>query len=150
MFDEQFGTVRSFACVYPRELFDYLGVVDFMDYGTLFNVPSNASHYLDLSYGDWRTDKSNKEFHWQTDYKSMVEDFELNPFRNMKRIWVMTDSIKGEVKDGSFFKDKLIEGYKIFPIVIDEKRNIVDGRKRLGAYRELGIPMVEAYVSTTL
>lgn len=144
MFDHDFTmTVRFIPCVLPAQIFDNLEQIDFMDYGVEFNVP--PKEYLTLQYGDWETDKTKEQFHWQTDYKCMDMSFPIYPHPKGKRRWLLTHTIKGREADGSFFVPLLKEGYKVFPIAVNSNREVIDGNKRLAAYRQLGIPMVESY-----
>ena len=148
MFDfEPLRTVKYIPCVVPKACFDNLRTIDFMDYGTIFNLPH--IYYLGYQYGDWKTDKSKDDFHWQTDYRCMDMDFEIFPVPKGKKRWVLVKTIKGQAKDGSFFIPHIKQGYKLYPITINTRREIVDGRRRLGAYRDLKVPMVEAFVCTT-
>ncbi len=139
-------TVRYIPCVLPQNVFCTLTTIDFMDYGETFNLPH--IEYLRLQYGDWRKDKTKGEFHWQSDYKCMDMSFEIFPLPKGKRRWVLTDTIKGKATQDSFFEPLIKEGYKLFPLALDKDRNLIDGRKRLAAYRKLGVPMVEAYICT--
>lgn len=146
MFDyDILGTVRFIPCVLPVEIFDNLEKIDFMDYGVELNIP--PKEYLTLQYGDWKTDKTKEEFHWQTDYRNIQLQFVIYPKPEGKRKWLLTETIKGKEADGSFFKPMIKEGFKLFPLVVTKDRNIIDGNKRLQAYKELNIPMVECYVS---
>lgn len=138
-------TVRFIPVVYPSYIFDTFSNVDFMDYGVLFNVVSCTSEYLELSYGNWQVDRS--DFHWQADYKCMDMNFDFAPKPKGKRLWLKTDTIKFNQQDGEFFKPLVKEGYKLFPIEVDSTRNCIDGNKRLSAYVQLGVPMVECYVT---
>ena len=139
-------TVRYIPCVLPSYVFDKLKTIDFMDYGEYFYLPH--IDYLELQYGDWKTDKTKDEFHWQSDYKCMDMSFEIFLKPQGKRQWVLTETIKGKTNEGAFFEPLIKEGYKLFPISLDGRRNIIDGRKRLAAYRKLKVPMVEAYICT--
>lgn len=143
MFDiDPARTVRFIPCVYPSYLFDKLQTIDFMDYGVEFNMPSPVEEYLERQYGDWKTDKTNQEFHWQTDYKSMDMGFQISP-KPTKRRWFKVDKLKAEQKDGSFFIPLIKEGYKLYPIVVDEFLHVLDGNKKVDAYKKCGVPMVE-------
>ena len=147
MFDHHpTGAVRYIPCVLPSCFFNVFAKIDFMDYGVEFNLPYSTEGYLVKQYGNWRKDKTKDEFHWQTDYKCMDMSFEIYQKPKGKRRWVLVKTIKGETKDGSFFKPLIKEGYKLFPLVITKQRYIVDGEKRLRAYRDLGVPMVECYI----
>ena len=152
MFDfEMMGTVRYIPCVLPASLFDKFEVIDFMDYGVKFNMPSPTTEYLGRQYGDWRINKTKDEFHWQSDYKCMDMDFEIFPKPEGKRRWILTEKIAGckeEGENGTFFKNLIKEGYKLFPISLDKNLRIIDGKKRLKAYKELKVPMVECYTWT--
>lgn len=65
--------VRYFACVYPKEIFDNLQEVDFIDNGVNFLVP--PKEFLRLQYGEWEI--PNPNFRWQWDYKSMDLQWEF-------------------------------------------------------------------------
>lgn len=149
MFDiDVMRTVRYIPCVYPEYLFDKLTTIDFMDYGVEFNMPTPVEEYLERQYGDWKTDKTNNEFHWQTDYKSMDMSFPIYDKPVGKKRWVMTDSLTSNSNDGEFFIPLAREGYKLYPIVIDQNLKVIDGNKRLSAYKKLGTPMVECICTT--
>jgi hypothetical protein len=117
-----------------------------MDYGVSFNLPKPCNIYLEAQYGDFTKDKTKDEFHWQTDYKSMDETFPIYDKPNGKRKWVYTETIHGKEADGSFFRNLIKEGFKIYPIEITALRQVKDGNKRLAAYKALGVPMIECYV----
>lgn len=142
------GLVRFIPCVYPAHLFDTFQTIDFMDYGVEFNMPSPVEEYLEKQYGDWKTDKSKEEFHWQTDYKSMDMGFPISPKPAGKRRWRLTEKLKARKEDGSFFIPFIKEGYKLYPITIDQNDNVLDGNKRVSAYQQLGVPIVECYATT--
>ena len=148
MFDYDIcGTVRFIPCVLPARLFDTLDTIDFMDYGVNFNLPHPTEEYLTLQYGDYKTNKTKDEFHWQTDYKCMDMNFPIYKKPSGKRLWLMTHTLsgeEGEEKDINFFKSIIKEGFKLFPIET-KNRVVIDGKKRLKAYKELGVPMVECY-----
>jgi hypothetical protein len=151
MFDiDRCGTVKFIPCLYPASIFENYQKIDFMDYGIEFNMPSPVEEYLTLQYGDWKTDKSKDEFHWQTDYKSMDMSFPIYDKPVGYHLWLLTETIKSEDADGSFFAPLIREGYKIYPIQVGKGRRIIDGRKRLSAYKQLGVPMVECIYDTTL
>lgn len=146
MFDiEPLRTVRFIPCIYPAYLFEKeLKKIDFMDYGVDFYLPHDPEEYLKLQYGDWQKDKP---FRWQTDYKSMDMDFEIFPKPKGKRRWILTETIRGfHNSDGSFFIPLIKEGYKVFPLEITKDGYLLDGNKRLDAYKKCSIPMVECYV----
>lgn len=140
-------TVRYFACVYPKHIFESFREIDFCEYGVEFMVPEQASEYLRMQYGDWKTDKTRHQFRWQHDYKSMDLRWEIYDKPRGVRRWYKTETLKGEEADGSFFTPLLKEGFKIYPIVVDRSRKVIDGNKRLAAYKKLGIPMVECYIA---
>lgn len=142
------GTVRYIPCVTPARFFERLQKIDFMDYGVEFNMPSPVEEYLECQYGDWKTDKSKSQFHWQTDYKSMDMGFIISPGPQGKRRWKLTNTLKSKQADGSFFIPIIKEGYKLYPITIDQDNNVIDGHKRVDAYRKVGVPIVECYVSS--
>lgn len=144
MFDiDPTGVVRFIPCVCPAYFFDKFETIDFMDYGVEFQMPSPTAEYLEHQYGDWETDKPKSEFHWQTGYKSMDMGFEIFPEPKGKRRWILTDKFPSSKSDGSFFIPFIKEGFKLYPIVINENMDVIDGRKRLAAYQKLGVPMVE-------
>jgi len=140
-------TVRFIPCVYPSYIFDKFGTIDFMDYGVEFLMPSPVEEYLERQYGDWKTDKSPGEFHWQTDYKSMDRGFIISSEPAGRRRWFLTEELHARQKDGEFFIPLIKEGYKLYPIVVDQNNNVLDGNKRVSAYRHLGVPMVEGYAT---
>lgn len=145
MFDiDFFRTVRFIPCIYPDRLFHNLKKIDFMDYGVDFFLPNPPEEYLALQYGDWKKDKP---FKWQTDYCSMDMSFEIFPAPKGKRRWILTETIRGfHNSDGSFFIPLIKEGFKVFPLEITKDRYLLDGNKRLEAYKQCGVPMVECYV----
>lgn len=147
MFDiSPLRTVRYIPCVLPRYIFDSFKHIDFMDYGVEFNVPERTGEYLERQYGDWRTNKTNREFHWQTDYGCMDMAFEVSPHIPGRRLWMMTNSLNADlsnVNGTDFLRELIKEGIKLSPIVVDKSRNVLDGKKRLKIYRERNIPMVE-------
>jgi hypothetical protein len=135
-------TVKFIPCVYPAYLFDRFEHIDFIYYGVEFNMPSPTEKYLELQYGDWKIDKSTHEFHWQTDYKSMDMGFEIYPKPKGKKRWIFTDKLLYTPSDGTYFIPLIKEGYKLYPIEVNNLK-VVDGNKRVSAYKQLGVPMVE-------
>lgn len=149
MFDiTPYRTVRFIPCVLPDYLFKDFEQVDFMDYGVIFNLPKPCEEFLERQYGDWRKDKTKNEFHWQTDYECYVDTFSIFPYPKEPRRWYLTQSIiptSDETND--FFIHSISEGYKLFPIHVNKKREIIDGNKRYHAYKKLGVPMIECIVN---
>jgi hypothetical protein len=144
MFDiTPYRTVKFIPCVFPGALFDSFAEIDFMDYGVKFNMPFPTNEYLQEQYGDWKTDKSKDQFHWQTDYKSMDMSFEICPKQEGIKRWILTDQLQSNSNDGAYFKPLIKEGYKLYPIIVNEDMKVIDGHKRLSAYKQLGVPMVE-------
>lgn len=148
MFDYDItGCVKFIPCILPTYLFDNLIKINFMDYGEEFNLPYPTEEYLERQYGNWKEDKTKDQFHWQTDYRCMDMGFQIFPKPMGKRQWILTNSIRSESSPScKVFEPHIRAGIKLFPLVIDKNRNLIDGKKRLATYRELGIPMVECYV----